>query len=268
MRPRPREDRFALKASSSPRPELRLAACTRRFFTHASKIASGTGFGTALLLLATLAPVGQGAAASDAVQGTDTQPGTPGQVLLDAFARKFGALETFEAAFTQSQEWVGADASPEWRGTLYLKRPNLFRVEYDEPKGHLQVSDGKTVWTYVPENGEVLSAKLDSTAGAGGDVLRWILETGTAEPEVTETEVKGKSVLELSLLPQAGLGLSRVRIWISPKTLELVRYEITDSSGNRNLYTLGETRKNPKLSNELFRFVPPDGVPVVQLGAP
>jgi outer membrane lipoprotein carrier protein len=193
---------------------------------------------------------------------------TPGEQLLRGFASHFRALATFEADFVQTQDWAGMDDAPLWKGKLYLRRPNLFRIEYTEPPGHLQVSDGKTVWTYVPENGEVLAARLDSTSGPGGDILRWVLDTGQAEPDVAQIQVEGKPALMVSLLPAAGLGLSKVRLWIRPGSLDLCQYEIIDSSGNSNLYLLSRAKGNPKLSDEFFRFTPPAGVPIVQLGSP
>lgn len=201
-------------------------------------------------------------------QPDSLRPATPGNDLLREFARRFNALETFEAEFVQTQAWIGADESPPWKGKLYLKRPNLFRIEYREPAGHLQVSDGDTVWTYVPENGEVLATRLDGEDGHGGDPLRWILETGRAEPEVVDATVAGKPARVLSLVPGPGLGVSLVRLWIRPGGLDLAQYEITDSGGNRNLYALSKTRRDPKLGDDLFRFRPPPGVPVVQLGSP
>lgn len=229
--------------------------------------------------------------------------------LLRQVAQSVSALDTFEADFVQTQHWVGMPDSPPWKGVLYLKRPNLFRLEYSDPPGHLQVSDGHTVWTYVPENKEVLSTQLGEVggkggeaangseaagkegdaagkggdaagqrsdaagngreaAGKGGDLLRWILENGRAEGDVVNDAVAGKPAREIALRPPEGAGLSEVRIWTAVSSPELLQYEITDASGNQSVYRLTRVRKNPKLSDGLFHFKPPPGVPVVELGSP
>ncbi len=188
---------------------------------------------------------------------------------LRRIADRFLALDTFSAEFEQFQYWIGADTTSPSFGTLYLKRPDLFRIEYRQPKGHLQVSDGKTVWTYVPENREVLTTRLKGEAGkGGGDLLRWVLENSRAEAAVQKDVVEGRPAVAVTLNPDPGLGLSRVRLWTRPGSPDLIQYEITDSSGNRSVYLLSKARYHPSLSASLFRFTPPPGVPVVELGQP
>jgi outer membrane lipoprotein carrier protein len=188
-----------------------------------------------------------------------------GQAALRVLAAAFEKLETFQADFSQSQDWVGMEPGPEARGTLSLKRPNLFRLEYREPAGHVQVCDGEAVWTYVPENGEVLKTSLGGK-GQGGDFLRWILEQGTADPTVGEEEIGGSPARVLVVSPPEGLGLKTVRFWVRPGGTTIVQYEVTDSSENRTLYRILKSRENPKLKDTLFRFSPPAGVPVVEVG--
>jgi outer membrane lipoprotein carrier protein len=177
-------------------------------------------------------------------------------------------LDSFQADFEQTQEWVGMDAPAAARGTLYLRRPNLFRIEYAQPKGHLQVSDGSRVWTWVPENGEVLLARLSDGPGGSSDPLRWVLETGRAEPGVVADTVDGGPSRCIVLVPGAGSGLKQVRLWTRPSSPDLIRYEYEDDGGNRTLYRLIRTQKNLALDAEFFRFTPPPGVPVVELGSP
>jgi outer membrane lipoprotein carrier protein len=193
---------------------------------------------------------------------------TPGAAALREVAGLLLGLDSYQAEFEQSQEWVGMDAPATARGTLFLRRPNLFRIEYTEPKGHLQVSDGGRVWTWVPENGEVLLARLTGGPGGTGDPLRWVLENGRAEPGVIADTVDGRPARRIVLIPAAGSGLKRVRLWTRPGSPDLIRYEYEDDGGNRTLYRLTHTRKNPSLDAGLFRFTPPPGVPVVELGAP
>lgn len=189
-----------------------------------------------------------------------------GETLLRAVSGPFLALDTFQAGFEQTQHWVGMDEPTVSKGTLYLKRPNLFRIEYTEPKGHLQLSDGKTVWTYIPENGEVLKTTLPE--GQGGDLLRRILTESRPEPDLATDEVLGRRCRVLSLIPAEDLGLSRVRLWTPNGSSAILQYEIEDGSGNRSLFRLDRTRQNPTLKGSLFEFTPPTGVPVIEVGAP
>jgi outer membrane lipoprotein carrier protein len=195
-------------------------------------------------------------------------PASAGEEILRRLAAAFENMETYQAEFIQTQSAPGMDDGAVSSGTLSLRRPNLFRLEYDEPKGHLQVSDGRTVWTYVPENKEVLSTRLEEGAGQGGDLLRWILNNSRALPSVDDDLVGGRRVQRITLVPAEGVGLSRVRIWTPPGSSDLAQYEIMDSSGNLSTYRLVTVRRNPRLKADLFRFTPPKGIPVVEVGTP
>ena len=191
---------------------------------------------------------------------------TAGELALAAIARPFLALESFQADFVQSQDWVGMSEPTLSKGTLYLKKPNLFRIEYHEPAGHLQLSDGKSVWTFVPENGEVLKAALPE--GQGGDLLRRILLDSQPEPEVAHEPLEGLACRVLTMIPSEELGLARVRLWTKEAANAILQYEIEDGSGNRSRFRLDRTRDNPPLKASLFSFTPPPGIPVVEVGAP
>lgn len=202
-------------------------------------------------------PAGAGAATAS----------TPGEKLLRAVAEPFRKLRTFEADFLQDQTWVGSDDVAHYRGTLFLMRPNRFRIEYQDPKGNVQVSDGTQVWTYVPENGQVLLAPLDASAN-GRDFLQTILDESVPEAAVVETKVDGRPARLLTLDPPSDLELQRVRLWIEKDRDRILQYELDEVSGNRSTYRLTHVRENPDLSPSLFRFEPPQGVPVVEVGAP
>ncbi|MFN8549401.1 MAG: outer membrane lipoprotein carrier protein LolA [Candidatus Eisenbacteria bacterium] len=191
---------------------------------------------------------------------------TPGELSLAAVASPFLALDSFQADFVQTQHWVGMDEPAVSKGTIFLLRPNLFRIEYREPKGHLQLSDGKVVWTYVPENGEVLKAELPE--GGGGDLLRRILAESSPDSAIGSEIIEGRACRVLTLHPGEDLGLTLVRLWTKGSSDAILQYEFEDGSGNRSLYRLDRTRENPPLKASLFSFTPPPGVPVVEVGAP
>lgn len=224
----------------------------------------GGSYGVMLVsVLAALAAVAVAAFGAAAVD--PARPDSPGARALAEIASFYHGLESYEAQFEQTRAWAGMEGDEPALGTLYLKRPNRFRIEYQRPEGHLQVADGEKVWTWVPESGDVLVAPL---APGTGDLLRWILENSRADSLVGATELDGGPARVVGLHPEEGTGLSAVTLFTRPGAAELLAYELIDSSGNRTLYRLLRTRKNPRLADELFRFTPPPGAPVVEVGAP
>ncbi len=190
-----------------------------------------------------------------------------GGALLQRVSERFLALTTFEADFEQSQIWVGMESPQVSTGKLYLARPNRFRLEYSQPKGHVQVSDGERVWTYVPANGEVLLARLGDEA-KGGDMLSRLLAESTPDPLVETGSLGDTAARILTLRPDPSLGVIRLRVWTPIDADAILQYEIEDGSGNVSSYRLLKSRSNPRLDARLFEFEPPEGIPVVEVGAP
>ncbi|MEZ4651811.1 MAG: outer membrane lipoprotein carrier protein LolA [Candidatus Eisenbacteria bacterium] len=189
---------------------------------------------------------------------------SPAAIALGRAAAPFLALHTFQAEFVQTQEWVGMDDPSFFKGMLYLERPNRFRLQYEEPKGHLQVCDGETVYTYVPENEQVLAARLPRDGRA--DLLGRILEESVPDPETQEAELDGVPVRILTLDPPDGLELESVRLWTRSDSGAILQYELNELSGNRSTFRFMKTWSDPKLDPDLFRFEAPKGVPVVEVG--
>lgn len=183
---------------------------------------------------------------------------------LQRAARPFLELTRFQAEFVQTQEWVGMDSPGAFRGMLYLERPNRFRLEYREPAGHLQVCDGDKVYTYVPENEQVLAAPLPRDGRA--DLLGRILEDSRPDPAVEAAELDGVPAEILTLHPPDGLDLERVRLWTRTDSGAILQYELIEISGNRSTFRFLKTWSDPEIDPELFRFVAPPGVPVVEVG--
>lgn len=190
-----------------------------------------------------------------------------GEEALEQIAAPFSALRTFQADFVQTQRWIGMDETVQYKGVLSIARPNRFRIEYTDPKGHLQVSDGTQVWTYVPENGQVLLLPLRDEQSRG-DFLTRILEESQPAPRLERGTLDGKPVRILSLTPPEGLELDHVRLWTEEGSSAILQYELTERGGNQTTYRLEKIRENPELDERLFHFEPPPGVPVVEVGAP
>jgi chaperone LolA len=85
---------------------------------------------------------------------------------LDTVAERYGVINDYiaEIAMTTTEETM--------EGTLYYRRPNLIRVDFEEPLEQVLVSDGETLTVYLPRFDVVLQQTLRarSTDGAGADL--------------------------------------------------------------------------------------------------
>src|SRR5215470_224881 len=74
--------------------------------------------------------------------------------LVEGVERTFAQMKDFSADFIQIFE-DALNRKQQESGHLYLMRPRMMRWEYKNPDDKLFVSDGKTVYFYVPADRQV-----------------------------------------------------------------------------------------------------------------
>src|SRR5207248_577065 len=76
------------------------------------------------------------------LRAQDTRP------LARAVDEHYNRLRSLQTDFTEIYRGDGAERTES--GTLWLKKPRKMRWEYRSPREKLFLSDGKTVWFYLP----------------------------------------------------------------------------------------------------------------------
>jgi outer membrane lipoprotein carrier protein len=147
------------------------------------------------------------------------------------------------------------------QGTLYLQRPGRFRWDYTTPYKQLLVGDGKKVWFYDTELEQVTVKNQD--AALGGSPAMLLSGDRPLEESFKVTERGTQDGLDwVELSPKTkDTEFSRVRLGFRDSTLEAM--ELTDGFGQTTHLHFTHERRNPALKNDLFKFVPPEGVDVV-----
>ena len=110
----------------------------------------------ALVLLAWPAPSADRATA--AAEGSVAA--SLNQIVSSVDARYRG-LRTLRADFTQTYTWSGMPRVES--GTVSFARGGLMRWTYTDPKDKLVVSDGKTLWLYIPEEKQVTRSSVKTS---------------------------------------------------------------------------------------------------------
>src|SRR5689334_20125503 len=89
------------------------------------------------------------------------QAGTPGKdlnSLIDGVDKTFASMKDFQATFIQISK-NSVNQSQEDKGLLYLTRDRKMRVNYQvsngKPEEKYFISNGKTLFTYIPANRQV-----------------------------------------------------------------------------------------------------------------
>jgi outer membrane lipoprotein carrier protein len=204
-----------------------------------------------------------------------------------ALEARYHDAKTLQAIFLErySDSRQGLQAES---GTVYFSRPGRMRWEYEAPEQKLFVSDGKTVWFYVPSDRTVTRAPIkestdwrtplalltgkaklsqlcesvdlsaDSPSTRGNVILR-------CRPRGEKLKTSGghtESDVESPIAP-LDEQFDQVFLEVNPKTGELSDVRILQPGGVELEYRFGNWQENLPLAESLFRFQAPAGIAIV-----
>ena len=180
-----------------------------------------------------------------------------GDGILDRLRARYESTDALRAHFTQT---VG---SASMEGTLTM-RGDAYRIETGD---QTLVTDGTTAWVYSKSEKQVLvnDAVADETAFSPADFF-------TNYPDRFDVTVQGSESIggvrhdRLKLTPkESGSFLREVTLFVRASDALPTRVQIVDGNGTRVAFDLRDVEVNPRLSNDVFRFVAPQGAEVVDL---
>ena len=198
--------------------------------------------------------------------------GRTAQDVIGRMQKSFAESKTFTADFETRFYWAVLKKEVVEQGSMATRRPGQFRVQ--EEDGDLVVSDGESTWVYVVENEQVVVTPSAGELRTPWEILTEYSE-GFVPVSVEETKTDGRRAYLLTLEPQNGASyvstggqVTRMRVWIDRKHWFLLRVEQLEANDDLQTYILSKHTRNAKLDDELFTFVSPPGVEVIDRRRP
>jgi outer membrane lipoprotein carrier protein len=217
--------------------------------------------GCVLMLAATLARAGVPSKA----------PGAPikGDAVdaARALGARLAAVRGLTARFTQTLDAASLPSPQVEEGTLYLLRPGRMRWEYSRPAGKLAIADGVRSWLYLPEDRQALSTPLAGGADPGVTLLMRDSPDLNAEFEPSWSRERGADDRPVLALKPRAADAPYDRILVETDASGFpVALTLVDPLGGRVAYRFSGLRFVDTLDPALFRFMPPPGVSVQEIG--
>lgn len=186
--------------------------------------------------------------------------------IVDGVERSFARMKDLSADFIQISKDV-LNRTQQAAGHLYLKRERMARWEYTNPEEQLFVSDGKTVYFYVPADKQVNREAVKDTFD-DRIPLMFLLGRSNLRNEFTKFELLAtKSVLSgtkvIRMSPKRKTDLKELIMEVDPQTFQIRRLVLDHSNGSHSEFTFSNIRTNTGLKSTLFDFKVPPGVQVV-----
>lgn len=170
-------------------------------------------------------------------------------------------VDTFQADFTQTGFGSNGRVMEEAQGTFALNRSGRFRWDYQAPYLQHIVADGQRIWFYDVDLEQVtVNPQLEALADTPATLL-----SGETKPEdkYLLTDIPSKDgMLWVELAPKAVDSNFQI-IRLAFDEIGLRQMIMKDSFDQQTRLVFNKIVENPKLVDDTFIFIPPDGVDVV-----
>ncbi|MGX5201559.1 outer membrane lipoprotein chaperone LolA [Aliikangiella sp. IMCC44632] len=184
-------------------------------------------------------------------------------------ANNLANLTTYQATFEQKVSNDLGQVVDQSRGQFSIQRPNLFRWEITETFPQLIVADGENMWTYDPEL-EQVTIQNQSTMLADSPLLLMTSDAATLQKsyQISVHPLNDNKNKQLFLLKP----LSKDSVFESVNLLfeeqRLIEILMQDTLGQKTSVQFSQIKMNEPLKDSLFKFVPPEGVDIVDSRTP
>ena len=146
-------------------------------------------------------------------------------------------------------------------GMLWIKRPNQFLWNYQEPFEQLVVADGMNLWIYDVELRQVTVSPLDELISATPAMLLSGDQVVRDGFEVTENFTTN-GINWVRLVPKLE-GTDFNTVFIGFREGVLARLELLDGLDQVTEIQFEEVELNPMILDSTFNFIPPEGADVI-----
>ena len=188
--------------------------------------------------------------------------------LAAALQKNYDGIRDFSADFVHSYKGGVLRKTVTERGRMIVKRPGKMRWQYTSPEEKLFVSDGIKVYSYIPQDKQVLVASVPPDDRASSPTL-FLAGKGSLTRDFTSSTVPPPTGLPggtraLKLVP---ISAQREYEWlilaVGPDTLDLRALVTVDAQGGESTFSFTNLKENTGITDKEFAFAIPRGVDVI-----
>lgn len=187
--------------------------------------------------------------------------------LIDALQAKYDSVRNFSAAFEQTYAGGVLRTTLVERGTVMIKKPGKMRWRYTSPEEKLFVSDGASLYSYLPIDRQVIVGAVPSGDSVStpalflagrGDLSH---DFSAAYDDAAEAP-PGAWAVELTPA-RSDVDYTRLTLVVDRESLSVTQVRATDFQGAVSTFTFSDLKENQEMPDDLFAFTIPPGVEVI-----
>jgi outer membrane lipoprotein carrier protein len=188
--------------------------------------------------------------------------------LLKSLQQKYDTVRDFSADFVHTYEGGVLRQQAVERGSVLIKKPGKMRWNYDSPEKKVFVSDGEKLYSYIPQDRQVIVSVVPEADEASTPALflsgkgRLTRDFTAAIAELPESSPPGSVALLLSPRVQEP-DYESLLLVVDERTLQIRRLTAVDRQGGRSTFAFSNLRENIGIPDREFVFRIPRGVDVI-----
>ena len=186
----------------------------------------------------------------------------------DALARslqkRYEGIRDFSADFTHTYRGGALRTQTREQGTVSVKKPGRMRWIYVKPEKKEFVSDGQKIYSYIPQDKQVIVSSVPSDDEATTPAL-FLAGKGDISRDFTSVYVESpvSGALALKLTPRRSEpDYEYFVVAVDPTTLQIRALSTKDRQGGESTLTFANLKENTGISDKEFAFRIPRGVDV------
>jgi outer membrane lipoprotein carrier protein len=189
------------------------------------------------------------------------------ETVVSKLQSRYDRLNDFSADFHHTYTGGLLSTTDTERGVVHVKKPGRWRFNYAIPEEKSFISNGTSIYSYFPQDQQVIISQLPTTPGATTPAL-FLSGVGSLHRDFT-TEVlnpvdSDSRSLILRLTPiAANANYEFLILTLDPETFDIEVMATTDFQGGVSTYTFSNLMENPGLSDTVFEFDIPQDVDVI-----
>jgi outer membrane lipoprotein carrier protein len=188
--------------------------------------------------------------------------------LAAALQRKYDAIKDFSADFTHTYEGSVLRKKITERGHLVVKKPGKMRWDYSTPEPKQFVSDGVRMYSYIPQDKQVIVASVPPENEAATPAL-FLAGKGSLTRDFTASLVDAPAGMPagsraLKLVPKVRQAEYDSLVLVAEPTTLAIRGLVTvDTQGGTSSFSFTNLQENTGVTDKAFAFKIPRGVDVI-----
>jgi outer membrane lipoprotein carrier protein len=195
----------------------------------------------------------------------------PAGELARSLQQRYNRVRDFSASFVHTYRGGVLRTQATERGTMRVKKPGMMRWEYTAPEKKTFVSDGTKIYSYIPQDRQVIVSDVPRGEQASTPIL-FLAGKGDLTRDFTASYAEEKTpavpgTWPLKLVPKKPEPeYDSLVLHLDPATLQIRALTTTDAQGGESRFTFSNMKENQGLSDKEFAFRIPRGVDVITDG--